>query len=227
MRVERTSLDASRPSIKNERSASTPCNVATHHAAILPAVNNLAGEGSDTGRNLVTRKNGRVLRLRMRITNKRASFTNCACAFSITGRFTNCACALLINGRAFAKVSAEISEKSSGNQKSQRYFEVSYAKTARVGPLASGFKGQDYMKAVGRRMRLNFNTRPRPQTPPTKWEYGDVGGVWELETPVAYAFCGACCVAREPEIRRSRMEMSEELMETVARVCQHVQQLIL
>ena len=45
----------------------------------------------------------------MRIINKWASFTNCACA-------------LLINGRAFTKASAEISEKSSGNQKSQRDF---------------------------------------------------------------------------------------------------------
>ena len=33
------------------------------------------------------------------------------------------------------KASAEISEKSSGNQKSQRDFEISYGKTARVGPL--------------------------------------------------------------------------------------------
>ena len=56
------------------------------------------------------------------------SINNWAC-------FTNCACALLINGHAFAKASAEISEKSSGNQKSQRDFEISYAKTARVGPL--------------------------------------------------------------------------------------------
>ena len=40
-----------------------------------------------------------------------------------------------MNGRAFAKASAEISEKSSGNQKSEQDFEISYAKTARVGPL--------------------------------------------------------------------------------------------
>ena len=36
-----------------------------------------------------------------------------------------------------------------------------------------------------------------------------------------------CCVTGEPAIRRSRMEMTEELMKTVARVCQHVQQLLL
>ena len=60
----------------------------------------------------------------MRIINKWASFTNCACA-------------LLINGRAFTKESTEISEKSSGNQKPQRDFEISYAKTDRVRPLGS------------------------------------------------------------------------------------------
>ena len=81
-------------------------------------------------------KMGVFYRLRMRIGNKTGEFYKLGMRIiNMWACFTNCACALLMNGRAFAKASTEISEKSSGNQKSERDFEISYAKTARVGPL--------------------------------------------------------------------------------------------
>ena len=58
-----------------------------------------------------------------------------ACTWPQMGVFSNCACALPRNGRVFTL--AKSLEINTRNQKLRPDLEVSYAKTARVGPIAS------------------------------------------------------------------------------------------